>query len=231
MHIFRIVCLTAVVSVSLGATPLVISYTSSGSGVVNGLSSFTDANFTITQVLDTASRQSMLGGFFIDATSTSIFIAGTINTSFTFVTPTRSFVNNTVVVGQNTGMVGFSRAGIDGTDLIEMNGNAAFATWNMLTPLGPFVGTGEFLQWSFPTVTVQGANQVQYTLIFGDAGGLSAANLGAAITAATPVNITFQATVGAGATPEPGSMALMGLGLAGLGLFARRAGIRPRCSQ
>jgi len=225
LHIFRIVCLTAVVSVSLGAAPIVLSYISSSPGSIGGVGF---SQFTITQTFDTGNRQVTAGGFFIDATTASILIG--LNT-YTFVTPTRSFVNNTVVVGQNTGMVGFSRAGIDGTGLIEMNGNAAFATWNMLTPLGPFVGTGEFLQWSFPTVTVQGANQVQYTLIFGDAGGLSAANLGAAITAATPVNITFQATVGAGATPEPGSMALMGLGLAGLGLFARRAGIRPRCSQ
>jgi hypothetical protein len=60
--------------------------------------------------------------------------------SFSITSGTRFFVNN------DDEFVGFSRAGSDGIDLIDGPGNSAFATWTMLTSIGPFTGPGSIEQ-------------------------------------------------------------------------------------
>jgi hypothetical protein len=191
MRIFRIGCLAVLLTLSSFAGTLTITYTSVGTGSV-GSTAFTNDSFTITELLDTANRQSFTGGYFIDDTSASIAISG-IGT-FGFTTPTRSYVNDI--------SEGFSRATYAGNDLLDAPDNSAFSTWDMTTSIGPFTGIGEILQWSLSPVLTTGG-----TLVFN--------------TDEIPT-VTFQAVAGTASTPEPGSLALIGLGLLGLGWKARR---------
>ena len=191
MRVSRVVGLALLLTLSSFAGTLTITYTSVGSGSV-GSTAFTDDSFTITELLDTANRQSFTGGYFIDDTSASIAISG-IGT-FGFTTPTRSYVNDI--------SEGFSRATYAGNDLLDAPDNSAFSTWDMTTSIGPFTGIGEILQWSLSPVLTTGG-----TLVFN--------------TDEIPT-VTFQAVAGTASTPEPGSLALIGLGLLGLGWKARR---------
>jgi hypothetical protein len=98
-------------------------------------------------------------------------------------------------------IVGYSRAGDFGADLFNGPVDSAFATWDMLTSIGPITGSGSLIQWdSEPVVT---------------SGGILAFN-----TAST--SATFEASVGALAIPEPETYALMMAGLGLLGFVARR---------
>jgi len=126
---------------------ITITHTGVGSGTIGSIA-VTDAAFTITDVGDTASRQSYLDGYSIDDTSASIDISGV--GTFDFTTGTRTFVNNTF------DEIGFSRAGIDGADLFDGPVNSAFGTWGMLTSIGPTDGTGSLLQWSLSPVDTTG---------------------------------------------------------------------------
>ena len=151
-----------------------------GSGSIGGVP-FANASFSITEVADTSSRLPFTGGFFIDDISATISISGL--GLFHFTTPTRTFVNN------NLDLVGFSRAGISGTDLFNGPTHSVFASWDMLSAIGPVTGPGRLLAWSFSPVATDGG-----TLLFNNS---------------TP-NATFQATV----IPEPSTLALVLVGLA-----------------
>jgi len=148
-------------------------------------------------VADTANRVAfgLCCGWSLDNASASISIAGMGN--FAFTSGTRTFVNNT------DSSVGFSRAGLGGSDLFDGPTDAAFATWDLLTSIGPISGTGSLMQWTLSPVTTNAG-----TLVFGneDSGTI------------------FTATLGGAAVPEPGSWLLITLGLAGLGLFKRASG-------
>jgi hypothetical protein len=155
----------------------------SGSGSIGGIP-FSDQAFTITATGDTLNRQSFnfggIVGFSIDHAAASIMIdnVGT----FDFVTPTRTFVNNTFDV------VGFARAGIDGLDLYDGPFNAAFGGWDMLSSIGPISGDIRFFQWTESPVITSGGQ-----LIFDDG-----ATTG-----------SFQAVVGA--VPEPSTLTLFSI--------------------
>ena len=179
-------------AVSAFADPILFTHTGTGSGSLDG-STFATTAFTISGIGDTTNRVSFGTGYYIDLTSATIEIVGVGN--LTFVTGTRFFVNNT------TNLVGFSRAGIGGLDLFDGPTNSAFASWDMLTSIGPISGTGELFQWLL-------------TAIITDQGPL-AFNLGTSAS-------TFQATVGTTAVPEPGSLVLLGAGLGALGIVLRK---------
>jgi hypothetical protein len=155
-----------------------------GSGSIGG-NPFSNQAFTITATGDTLDRQSFVSGFFIDHVTASITIdnVGT----FTFVTPTRTFVNNT------SDLVGFSRAGIMGSDLYDGPVDSAFGSWDMLSSIGPISGGTGLSQWGdrFGPVITSGGQ-----LIFNDSGTTG----------------SFQGQV----IPEPSAMTLFGIGTLGL---------------
>jgi hypothetical protein len=108
---------------------------------------FPDSSFIIEATADTADRQVLEGGTFVlvhDAASISIKGLGT----FDFVTPTQTFVNNEFTV------VGVSVE--NAFDLVDGPFDGAFATWDMLSPIGPISGDGLVLQWMTEDVLTTG---------------------------------------------------------------------------
>lgn len=169
------------VLVPASASVLMLQHAGSGSGTLAG-QPFALSDFVITAYADTNNRQPLAGGWSIDHTSASISIAdlGTYN----FLSGTRTFVNFS--------LVGFSRAGADGNDLFNGPANAAFGSWDMLSPIGPISGPGGLLQWSLaPQIDTSGG-----VLIFNDA---------------AVANATFTASI-----PEPATMGLLATSLLGL---------------
>jgi hypothetical protein len=175
---------------SFGST---ITYTdiTTASGTI-GSTSFTSAPITISAVGDTANRQSISQGFFIDNSSASVTIGGL--GTFLFTTGTRFFVNNL------SSTPGFSRAGSLGADLIDGPSNSAFSSWDMLTSIGPITGVGGILQWTLSPVLTSGG-----TLVLDNASA----------------GITFSAQVSS-TTPEPGTVGLLGTGIIAAAGFVRR---------
>ena len=171
--------------------------TGSGSGNING-SVFPNSLFTITAFGDTNNRYQFPGTHIFeiihDSASISIDGVGT----FRFVTATRTFVENSLQ------LVGFSRSvpsdTFGGVDIYDgPRGAPEFATWDMLTSVGPIAGAASLRQWtsSFaPVVTDAGV------LVFDFADNIAT---------------TFTATL----VPEPSTFALAALGAAAL-LAARR---------
>src|SRR6185503_6515526 len=119
-------------SFSARAGTIVFMYESSGSGTLNGVP-FSARAFTIVATGDTTNRQSLVddGVFFIDHTSAAIEIAGL--GTFEILSPTRTFVN------ERAELVGFSRAGSSGADLLNEQIGVLFASWDMLSSIGPIV--------------------------------------------------------------------------------------------
>ena len=169
---------------------ITFTHTGIGSGTIGG-SPFFNASFRITELADTTNRYSFVGGFSINDITASISIAGVGN--FQFTQGTRTFVNNALSV------VGFSRGDLEGRiDLYNGPTNAVFASWDMLTSIGPVTGPTRLLQWSFfPTVSTDGG-----VLIFNDSFTVG----------------TFQATI----VPEPASCLLTTIGLIGISVITRR---------
>ena len=177
------------------AAPIVFVHTGQGSGTIDE-TPFSDADFTITAMGATENRQVLGSAFFIEHDSASIEISGL--GILNFVTGTLTFVN------QSSPIVGFSR--LSGSDLYNGPTNAAFATWDMLSSIGPFNGTANLLQWTLsPVVTDAGV------LVF--TSGSSDA--------------TFEATV----VPEPASMFPMMIGIFALGLGYCVRRLRERARQ
>lgn len=106
-------------------------HTGQGSGTLDGVA-FENAYFAITAIADTSTIVSCG-----DACLSNDNISATIYIQevgiFTFITPTRYFVNE---------LIGFSRAG-DAGDLF----NGPLGSWDMASALEPVIGTGQLFQW------------------------------------------------------------------------------------
>lgn len=117
----------------------------------------------------------------------SISGMGTLN----FLTSTVTFVNNAAPLPGFEGPNG---------DLYDGPLNAAFATWNMLSSIGPIAGTANLLQWTNTPINTSGG-----VLVF---------NNGSSDT-------VFTATVGT-TVPEPVSRVLFLTVLLGVAFVARK---------
>ena len=141
------VALVMLIPAAAPAAIMTFEHVGVGAGSLAGVP-FPASSFTITALGDTAARQSLGFGYWIDHTSASIAIAGL--GSYSFVTGTRTFVSNT------GNIVGFSRAGGGGLDLFNGPADPAFGSWDELTPIGPISGQGGLLQWTNIPVDTSG---------------------------------------------------------------------------
>ncbi len=178
------------------ASPIEFQFTGAGSGTI-GSTSFTDASFTITELTDTAAVATApnCACLYADSAGASIDISGV--GTFAFVTGTRTFING--------GTMGFSRAGPDGTDLLDAFFGDPVVGYRLANLMRPVSGPGGLLTWADPDpdiFTTGGA-------LFFDSG---------------PTATTFTGFV-PGAVPEPANLVLMLAGLAIAGFATLR---RPR---
>jgi hypothetical protein len=176
----------------INAVPIQFTMTGTGVGTIGG-TPFPKSAFTIVSLGDTDSRISAGGDFAINHVSSSISIDGV--GTLQILSPTRTFV----AFANNLQTVGYARADGEEFDLYDGPKNTAFATWDMLSSIGPIGGTASLFQWS--GIGFGPVNTNAGVLIFPDQG--------------SPV--TFTATI----VPEPSTFALAALGAAAL-LAARR---------
>ncbi|WP_425039538.1 VPLPA-CTERM sorting domain-containing protein [Primorskyibacter sp. S187A] len=159
MSIIRILAalaLTFVTAVGAQAAQITFIHTTlDASGTING-EVFGTSDVTITATGDTNNIQSFGSGFFINHASASIEILGV--GTFDFLSPTRTFVNNANEV------VGFSREGANGNDLLNGPEDSIFSSWDMTTSIGPVTGDLEYLQWTNSPVETDAG-----TLVFNNA--------------------------------------------------------------
>lgn len=151
-YILALVIGTSCVSIC-SAVPIRFTHEGSGSGTLNG-TPFGNASFVISAQGDTTNRQFLdfSSVYFIDHDTAEINLSGL--GTFAFTSGTRTFVN------QGNSLVGFSRAGPNGSDLFNGPQHALYSSWDMLTSIGPHSGIGSLLQWqafgSTPSVTTSG---------------------------------------------------------------------------
>jgi hypothetical protein len=146
----HILSLLLVLALTSDGRAAIIAFTDQGVGTGTiGNQSFTNTPFTITARANTANRlfDSFGNVFSEDNDSAQITLNG-IGT-YQFITATRFFVNH------NSGVVGFSRAGLDGADLFDGPGTLALQQWAMLTPIGPITGFAQ-LEWGDPLPVTTG---------------------------------------------------------------------------
>ena len=175
---------------SASAVPITFIGTGTGSGSIGG-TIFADTAFTLTSSADTDDWLTGPSTFGLYHTSSQIALDGL--GTFQFVTPTWTFVN------PGAQLAGWGRDGPG--DFFHAPGNAALATWDRVSSIGPFAGPGATLQLQAPL----GLETSGGTLHMNNAFGFAA---------------TFEANVAA--IPEPQTYALLLAGLGLLGFAARR---------
>ena len=183
-------CVALALGLASQAVAGLITFTHAARGSITGTLDgvpFEVMEMLITATGDNDNRQSFGSGFFINHDTANISIPGL--GSFGFLSGTRTFVNN------RRHLVGFSRAGINGKDLMNGPRNGAFATWDMLSSIGPIIGSGRTLLWDLEDVLTTGG------VLDIDSGDL---------------DITFRAVK----IPAPFTLALFGV--AGMGAMGRR---------
>ena len=193
--ILAAVCAVTFWASPASADPITFIHTGSGSGSLDGVL-FDVSEFTITATGDTSNRTSgMFPGIFIiphDAASIDIVGLGTL----TFTEDTETFVNN------GNEVVGFGRF----FDLFDGPVDPAFATWDMLSSIGPISGSGALMQWAPGVQTNLGL------LVFDDDTDDDFTKW--------DIPTTFQAIVSP--VPVPGAVVLGTLGLGVAGQLCRR---------
>jgi hypothetical protein len=137
--------LAGVTSVAQAAPITLIHTARSAFGTIDGVE-FEAKDITITATGDTDARIDGVLSSWFEHLSASIEIedVGT----FTFSTPTRTFVNGS--------LVGFSRGGAGGSDLVYSGFDPAIAAWDLLTSIGPVDGPGTLQQWDDADVLTSG---------------------------------------------------------------------------
>ncbi|MBE3097997.1 MAG: PEP-CTERM sorting domain-containing protein [Planctomycetes bacterium] len=134
------------------ATAEIIEFTVSfkGSGTLDGVA-FPLSAFTITSFADTANKvYAGYGVYSMDHLSSSISIAGLGHLDI--LTGTRTFWD------PGARRVGYSRAGINGYDLMLGPEHADLGSWDMISPIGPLTGVAYGLhQWGMsPLIDTSG---------------------------------------------------------------------------
>jgi hypothetical protein len=193
-------CAVAFSASSASAASILFIHEASGSGSLAGVP-FDTSDFTIRAAGDLSNRVAVPGPnvYYIDHDAVTIEIDGL--GTLTLLDDTRTFVAN------DHSVVGFSRAGEGGSDLFDGPFNPSFATWDMLSSIGPVSGLGGAMQWGSGILTDQGLLVLDDSWHFG---------------AYWDVPVTFQAIVsGAPAVPAPGAVLLGALGAGLIGWFRR----------
>lgn len=164
------------------AEPIQIIYEGRGAGSIDG-QAFAETDLIVTALADTSSRQTAPGlpeVFILENDSVQISIDGV--GDFSFLTGTQTFVNPGFS-GPESAVAGIIGATGEG-DLFYSSKSPLFASWDMLSSIGPVTGTGNLPAWVLADVNTSGGVLV----LDGNATVLS----------------NFTATI----IPEPGTMGL-----------------------
>ncbi|MBL8745409.1 MAG: hypothetical protein JNK58_03530 [Phycisphaerae bacterium] len=158
MRFVKGVAACAVLASAAGADAAMITFVHEGmgGGVVGNtvFGATAPVPFVITAVGDTDNLDTSLGfARFINHDSAVIDIFGV--GTFTFTSPTRTFVNV-------NGIVGFSRAGASGLDLFNGPQTAELGAWDMLSSIGPVSGDGALSQWGALPIIETDAGVIEF---------------------------------------------------------------------
>jgi len=136
----RLILLAACVSASASvfAQQIVFRHEAQLSGTLAGVP-FGPTTVVVRAVGDMSNRQSFSNGFVIDNNSTSADIHGV--GVVDFVSPTRTFVNHALQA------VGIGRSSQSFLDIMNGPIDSNFATWDMLSAIGPITGNGAAFNW------------------------------------------------------------------------------------